>query len=63
VVVLRGETAVQSVVLEGGPLELPKFKMTETASYGTVMHAQKPTPDYKEAIDELAYRYMPLTSN
>jgi hypothetical protein len=63
VVVLRGETAVQSVVLEGGPLELPKFKMTETASYGTVMHAQKPTPDYKEAIDELAYRYMPLISN
>jgi hypothetical protein len=32
-------------------------------NYGTVMHAQKPTPDYKEAIDELAYRYMPLTSN
>lgn len=62
-VVTRGESAVQSLVLEGPALELPKFKLTETASYGTLMHAQKPTADYKEAIDELAYRYMPMTSN
>lgn len=62
-VVMRGESAVQSLVLEGPALELPKFKLTETASYGTVMHAQKPTPETKDAIDELAYRLMPLTSN
>ena len=62
-VVTRGESAVQSLVLDGPALELPKFKLTETASYGTLMHAQNPTADYKEAIDELAYRYMPMTSN
>jgi hypothetical protein len=27
------------------------------------MHAQKPTPAFKEALEELAYRHMPLTSN
>ena len=62
-VVTRGESAIQSIVLEGGPLELPKFKLTESASFGTVMHAQKPTPAYKEALEELAYRNIPLTSN
>ena len=62
-VVTRGESAVQSIVLEGGPIELPKFKLTETASYGTLMHAQKPTSAYKEALEELAYRNMPMTSN
>ena len=59
-VVTRGESAVQSIVLEGGPIELPKFKLTETTSVGTVMHAQKPTPAYKEALEELAYRNIPL---
>jgi hypothetical protein len=62
-VVTRGESAIQSIILEGGPLELPKFKLTESASFGTVMHAQKPTPAFKEALEELAYRHMPLTSN
>ena len=62
-VVTRGESAVQSIVLEGGPIELPKFKLTETTSVGTVMHAQKPTPAFKEALEELAYRNIPLTSN
>lgn len=59
-VVTRGESAVQSIVLEGGPLELPKFKVTESTSFGTVMHAQKPNPTYKEALEELAYRNIPL---
>ena len=59
-VVTRGESAVQSIVLEGGPIELPKFKLTETTSVGTVMHAQKPTPAFKEALEELAYRNIPL---
>ena len=59
-VVTRGESAVQSIVLEGGPIELPKFKLTETTSVGTVMHAQKPTPAFKEVLEELAYRNIPL---
>lgn len=62
-VVTRGESAVQSIVLERGPIELPKFKLTESTSVGTVMHAQKPTPAFKEALEELAYRNIPLTSN
>jgi hypothetical protein len=62
-VLTRGESAVQSIVLEGGPLDLPKFKLTEAASFGTIMHAQKPTPAFKEALEELAYRNMPLTSD
>ncbi|MFZ9778424.1 MAG: hypothetical protein ACO3CI_08895, partial [Schleiferiaceae bacterium] len=61
IVVTRGESAVQSIVLEGGPLELAKFKLTESTSVGTVMHAQKPNPDYKEALEELAYRNIPLS--
>ena len=59
-VVTRGESAIHSIVLEGGPLDLPKFKLTEAASFGTVMHAQKPAPAFKEALEELAYRHMPL---
>ena len=59
-VVTRGESAVQSIVLESGPIELPKFKLTETTSVGTVMHALKPTPAFKEALEELAYRNIPL---
>ena len=62
-VVTRGESAVQSIVLDGPALELPKFKVVETADFGTVMHAQKPTPAYKEALEELAYRNIPMTSN
>jgi len=62
-VVTRGESAVQSLILDGPALELPKFKLTEAASFGTLMHAQKPTPALKDALEELAYRYMPLTSN
>jgi hypothetical protein len=59
-VVTRGESAVQSIVLEGSALELPKFKVVEKVDFGTIMHAQKPTPAYKEALEELAYRHMPL---
>lgn len=63
IVVTRGESAVQSIVLDGPALELPKFKVVETTSVGTLMHAQKPAPAYKEALEELAYRNIPLTSN
>ena len=62
-VITRGESAVQSIVLHGPALELPKFKVIETADFGTVTHAQKPTPAYKEALEELAYRNIPMTSN
>jgi hypothetical protein len=59
-VVTRGESAVQSIVLEGSALELPKFKVVEKVDFGTIMHAQKPTPAYKEGLEELAYRNIPL---
>ncbi len=59
-VVTRGESAVQSIVLEGSALELPKFKVVEKVDFGTIMHAQKPTPAYNEGLKELAYRNIPL---
>lgn len=59
-VILRGGSFIQAVIHAEQEMEFPKVRIHEEASYGQVYYFVKPTTSVQEAVEELAYLYIPL---
>jgi hypothetical protein len=60
IIITRGSSFIQGVIHHDQVLTMPKVKHQSSTIYGELQLFAKPTDKQLEALEELAYRFIPL---